>query len=150
MSYETTRSEAAPSWPYASLLFLGIFGRGDEAGKKVSFRARISAVLFLSGVFMLQLETPAGITLLGQMAMVGAGLTFMWSIARYLQSLDELSRLIQLEAFAWSYGALLVLALFASAVGGGPVVASVDPVWIIVVGEVVRGPALVMVARRYR
>jgi hypothetical protein len=149
MPYEPAKSSDAPPWPYASLLILGIFGASDPAGKRVSFRGRIAAVVFLVGVFMLQLETALIITTLGRVAMVGAALLLGWAWAQYLGSLDELSRLIQLEAFAWSYGGLFVVGFLASALGGGPMVASVDPIWI-VFGELIRGPALVMVARRYR
>jgi hypothetical protein len=149
MPPEPAKLSDAQAWPYASLLFLGIFGADDPAGKRVSFRGGIALVIFLVGVFMLQLEAPAIVTTLGRGAMVAAPLLLGWANVQYLRSLDELSRLIQLEAFAWSYGGLFVLAFVASALGGGPKVASIDPIWVIL-GELVRGPALVMVARRYR
>jgi hypothetical protein len=126
-----------------------MFGAKDEAGKKVTRSSRIAIVLFVAGAYMLQLETAAVVSAIGQMSMVGAAVLTVWAIAQYIRSLDELSRLIQLEAFAWVYGGLAVMAFLASALGGGPFVASVDPMWL-VSGELIRGPALVMVARRYR
>ena len=77
----------------------------------------------------------------------------VWAYARYLASLDELRRLIQLEALALSYGTVMVLGAFwlgfnvtdfafASSTAGGMVFYS------LLLAEIVRGVILVVLARR--
>lgn len=75
-----------------------------------------------------------------------------WAYVMYLRTLDELSRRIQLEAFAVAYGAAMVLvfSVVAFSIQWPDHGASS---WSIIVwisgAEVVRGVALVHLARKY-
>lgn len=149
MQHKSPGSTARTSWPYASLLFLGIFGAEDEAGKQASRRGGVGLLLLIVGFILVQVHGVVPVQVVGGAILIGSVLFIIWSTARYLGALDELSRLIQLEAFAWTYGGLLLLAFAAVALGGGPRGVSIGPHWIIV-GELLRGLALVFVARRYR
>jgi len=75
-----------------------------------------------------------------------------WAAARYLSTLDELERTIQLKAYAFSYGSVVVFAgaLYSAALMTG--VSSHPMVFLLVlaVGELVRGVALVAFARGFR
>lgn len=86
------------------------------------------------------------------LAPVGVAL-IVWAYVRYLGQLDELRRLIQLEALAFSYGTVMTLGAFwlgfnitdfafASSTGGGVVF------YTLLLAEVLRGVALVVLARR--
>lgn len=133
-------------WPYRSLLVFGYFGRDSPGGKRFAWET--TAWLVLAVVAMVA-RGPWAFGL--PVAVVGIG----WSYARYLGGLDELSRTIQLKAFAVAYGAamtigavLAALALASPDGGGGVSPIAVFP--LLVLAEIVRGIALVVQARRYR
>jgi hypothetical protein len=147
-----TEDEGA-EWPYASLVFFGFFGTGSPAGRRLAFRT--TAFIVLSVVSILGLSDgfeaffPDLLWLLG---LPGAVLGMWWSYARYLGSLDELSRTIQLKGFAAAYGAAMTL------LAGSLAIAWFDPSprvpWELlalpVFAEAVRGMALAYVARQSR
>lgn len=133
-------------WPYTSLLMFGYFGQGSPGGKRL---ARETTVWLALAVTAMAVAGPLAYAL--PVSVVGIG----WSYARYLDGLDELSRTIQLKAFAAAYGAamtigavLATLALAAPSVGPGMSPAAVFP--LLVLAEGVRGITLVVQARRYR
>ena len=133
-------------WPYASLLVFGYFGEDSPGGKRL---ARETTVWLAVAVVAMVVGAPWAYGL--PVSVVGIG----WAYARYLRGLDELSRTIQLKAFAVAYGTamaigavLTALALAWPEVGQGVSLVAVFPV--LVLAEGVRGVALVVEARRYR
>ena len=140
-------------WPYASLLILGYFGADTPAGKRLARRTTGFLLVFV--VSMLGLRDgfeqlfPDLLWLLGLPFSV---LGIWWAYARYMPTLDELSRVIQLRSFAVAYGAAMVL------LAVGLAVAWINPTprvpWQLlalpVFAEGARGMALAHFARRYR
>jgi hypothetical protein len=134
------------------LLLFGFFGTDTPAGKRLARRTTAGLVLFLI----------SGVALGGEGDLIPkwiwvacvplsvAGIAVAYGI--YLRQLDELSRLIQLKAFAFAYGAIMTVALGLSAVVlTRPSLA--HPALLLgglVVIEGLRGLALVVLARRYR
>lgn len=141
------------SWPYGSLLFFGFFGTGSPGGRALAWRTTgalglviVCAIGAQGGLpgpvpeVLWALGVPLGVILIG------------WAYARYLEALDELSRLIQLKAFAFAYGAAMTAAMGIFAWGvaqGEPASVSVGGLFWIVAAEPLRGVALMQIARRY-
>ena len=79
----------------------------------------------------------------------------VWAYVRYLKELDELSRLLQLQALAFSYGAVMTLAAAWAglAVAGfafdRPMYPGMVFAWLLI-AEALRGAVLVYLARRRR
>lgn len=155
MRNESAKGRGA-AWPYATLLFAGYFGADSPGGR--AFRRRVwTAALALPVVGFLSRmpglrEIPAPIWALTLPGIVAA---VVWACVRYLAELDELSRLIQLESLAFSYGVLMTLAALWCALdqAGLPVVRSMSGYWIFVflmLAEPLRGIVLVIQARRRR
>lgn len=145
---ETLEHKKEASWPYATLLLLGFFGTGDPAGKRLAWRTTGGLLLLIAA--FIGAEAARGYSALANALLLTTPLTvafLVWSYKEYLGALDELSRKIQLEAFAWAYGAALVVLVgwFALVTATG---VYVSPLWILLT-EGFRGLALVMVARRY-
>ena len=133
-------------WPYTSLLGFGYFGQDSPGGKRLArettaWLALAVVAMVLGGLWAYALPV----------SVLGVG----WAYVRYLGGLDELSRTIQLKAFAVAYGAAMAIgavlaALALASPDGGP---GVHPAVIfptLVLAEGVRGVALVVQARRYR
>ena len=129
------------------------------------------ATLALLVVSLLAIASPSlpwALRVICAVAIPLASAGIVWSNIRYFSELDELSRLIQLEAAALSYGALFVVASIVCALGALDVASTVQEagvaatrisghvrfIWpllaVLVVGELIRGPALVVFARRRR
>lgn len=154
---ERERSVESPAWPYASLFIFGFFGTGSPGGKRLAWRTSGALALVLVGMVLTGAPSPA-VALAGAAVIPVGVLGIAISYTSYLRELDELSRLIQLEAFALSYlaGGVIVgilggisLAfpeLWGFSTWGGPVA----PVFWIILAEPFRGLALVLRARRYR
>lgn len=150
---ESDRRTNDSAWPYASLLFFGFFGSDTPAGRRLAWRSTVALLVFgvaavaLGGSFAQPVPDIVWV-----LAIPGAVLAIGWSYARYLASLDELSRLIQLKACAFSYGAAMVVAFGLVALGmadtGGAAVAG-RFLWLIAFVEILRGLALVRLARTY-
>lgn len=140
-------------WPYGSLFWMGYFGPDSHAGKALRWRVTFGLLLTAFGPAFGRLPTwPPGRAAGALLAPLGIVLV-VWAYARYLASLDELRRLIQLEALALSYGTVMVLGAFwlgfnvtdfafASSTAGGMVFYS------LLLAEIVRGVILVVLARR--
>lgn len=149
----TDAGDEQAAWPYASLLLFGYFGSGDAGGRQLGRRTTAALALIVlaaigaSGAFgtgiphaIWALAIPLGVALIG------------WSYAVYLGTLDELSRMIQLQAMAFAYFATMVL--FFTAIAIGLVQPDVRltglPVVLVVFAEPLRGLALVYFARQHQ
>lgn len=143
---------ADSEWPYASLLFWGFFGLDTPEGRRFGLEtAGWFALLALAAVTAAVGRVPAALGVALPIVVLGLG----WSYTRYLSRLDELSRRIQLDSFAVSYGA--AMALGAGLAGWAMVdpegLGAISPAalfWVLGGAEVVRGVVLVRLARRYR
>lgn len=156
------------SWPYAAMLGFGYFGAGTPEGRRHRNRTYLCLALFTvgacaAGIFWV----PWAVRVLGAIAMPVAWAGIVWSYVRYLSDLDELSRLIQLEAAALAYGAIIVLASGVTALGAlghvghasigqqvdGWHIGPIPPIMAltyVLFAELLRGVALVLLARRRR
>jgi len=150
-------SSDEPDWPYASLLLFGFFGSNTPEGKRLVWQTMPALLVIVAAAWALLGIIPRllpGAVLAG---LIPAAVAFIfWANACYLGTLDELSRRIQVEAFAFTYGAVMVLAAAIVAVllavpdeaarFGHPAAYLV----LLVLVEPLRGLALVVLARKYR
>ncbi len=146
--------EDPAEWPYTTLLLFGYFGQNTPAGKRLSrrtnaFMALFVVCMFTSGARDGYHALPDLLWVLGIPASV---IGIWWAYSRYLRSLDELSQMLQLKAFAFGYGAAMTLMAVGLAVAWiaptprAPRELLVLPVF----AEVFRGLALAHLARQYR
>lgn len=160
MNAESDTSDTGPrdedtraDWPYGTLFFFGFFGTETPEGRRLAWQSSALLVFFL--VCVLGLRDGYGRAfpdVLWVVGIPGSVVGLWWAYARYLGALDELSRAIQLKAFAVAYGAVMTL------VAGALAVAWIDPapavpehlVLLPVFAEGFRGLALAVLARRYR
>lgn len=152
MTSSTDRLDDAAEWPYATLFFFGSFGAHTPAGRRLRRESALSLALVIAGTILVN----AGLTVPVVIGAIGLPLGvagMAWAYSRYLGSLDELGRLVQLKAFAFSYGAVMTVgaALTGSwrVAGGG----AIDPLVflaVLVLAEPLRGLSLVVLARKYR
>ena len=145
--------DTGADWPYGTLLFFGFFGTDTPEGRRLAWRS--SALLVVFVVCALGVRGgydaffPDALWVAG---MPGSVVGLWWAYARYLGALDELSRAIQLRAFAAAYGAamtLLAVGLTAAWVDPAPAA----PEYLVlfpVFAEGFRGLTLAMLARKYR
>ena len=157
------------SWPYADMLGFGYFGSGTPEGRRHRNRGVAwLAVFVVSALAAAPTSLPWAIRVICAVAAPMAWAGIVWSNVRYFSELDELSRLIQLEAAALSYGVVIVLASIWYALGvldvpgtvreagvaatqGGGHARSIWPLLVLlVVVEPLRGLALVRFARSRR
>ena len=134
-------------WPYASLFFFGYFGKNSPGGKTLFYRTMIGALLcalgiLLSPVFENPLFVIPVLTLIPTSVLI-----IMWAYKEYLSQLDELSRMIQYESFAFSYGVAMAIAL--TLYGAGFPFDINFPASTILLAEVFRGLALTRIAKKY-
>ncbi|MDX1673322.1 MAG: hypothetical protein R3314_00865 [Longimicrobiales bacterium] len=140
-------------WPYASLLIFGFFGTGTPQGKRLAWRTTaLMAVFAVSAVGLsdgFRRPFPDVLWLLG---LPGSAVGVGWAYGTYLGSLDELSRAIQLRAFAFAYGAAMALVATSVTIvlAAGLRVAPMSLLALPVLAEACRGLALVYLARQYR
>ena len=144
-------------WPAAAMLGYGTFGRRTPAGRR--YHAQTAIALIAMVVLCVALAVLAGdfhhnSPWRVMLSLVpGAAYSYIaWEFRRYIKSLDELARRIQLEAMAWTYLAGMG---GASLVGGVALVYGwhwsslwLNPLWYVFL-EPVRGCFLYYVARRY-
>jgi len=142
------------AWPYASLFLFGFFDANTPGGRQLIWRTSSALGLFLisflglRGVFGLHIPQ-----LFWVLAMPAAVCIIGWAYVMYLRTLDELSRRIQLEAFALAYGAVMVIFFGAVAFSLRHLdhsVALSDLMFLIIGAEPIRGAALVYLARNYK
>jgi hypothetical protein len=139
-------------WPTAPMLAYGTFGSRTPAGRRYHLRAGIAlavmAVCMFGGALARSVVPQARPELLAAIA-PGAGFLYIaWEFRRYLASLDELARRIQLESIAWTYLTGLAIAML---LGGFGVIYGwrINAGWFIML-EPVRSAWLYCVARRYQ
>jgi hypothetical protein len=144
-------------WPYSSLLVFGFFGADTPGGKRLVWQTSIALVLIVASSWALTGVIPQVLPAIVWVVAMPAGVgAIAWSYARYLAGLDELSRTIQLKAFAATYGAVMVLAaaivaiLLAVPDEAARVAHPAAYLSLLVLVEPFRGLALVFFARKYR
>ena len=135
------------NWPYTSLFLFGYFGRNSPGGKTLALWTTIGLLLTCSGIILSAIVEQA-IFAVPVLTLAPLGIVIiMWAYKEYLAGLDELSRMIQYEAFAFSYGAAMTIGitLYAAGVYAGW---AIPAAWILF-AEGLRGVALVRIARKY-
>ena len=136
------------TWPYASLFFFGFFGKDSPGGRTLAGRTTIALLIFLAGFLLMTATWEYPVLSSFALTLIPASvLIIMWAYKEYLSGLDELSRLIQYEAFAFSYGIAMLLAvtLYAFEIRMG---VSIAAIWVIL-AELMRGLSLVIIAKKY-
>lgn len=144
------------------MLVFGYFGSGTPEGRRHLNRSVAWLAVFVVAALVARFAVlPWPARLLCGVAVPVAVAGIVWSNLRYLSELDELSRLIQLEAAAFSYGAVMVLAgmwFSAGALGlveqsQGTHGRSILALWVLpslLIAEPLRGLALALLARSRR
>lgn len=143
----TQKDKKHSEWPYGSLLIMGFFGVDSPEGKKLSIRSLLAVVFFIAGFIGAQFFESAPLIYFSAALMPLSVLFVVYSYVFYLKSLDTLERLIQLTAFAASYGAVLVIAFTIYAfnlVSCCPL-----PVVLILLAEPFRGICLYFISKSY-
>ena len=157
------------SWPYLEMLVFGSFGSGTPAGRSARHRGLVwLAVFAISAVLAPSTSLPWAARVMLAVAMPMAWVGFGWSSARHHSEMDELTRLMHLEATAFAYSAVIAMAIiwyalgaldvFGTLPGAGTVATwfggrarSIVPLFVLlVVVEPIRGLALVRLARSRR
>jgi hypothetical protein len=89
------------NWPTASIVLWGTFGPKTAEGRRYHQHFRVCLPLMVVGFLVNQL--PGAGEVLGVLLAGSACAGITWGFRRYLRSLDELARRIQLESIAWTY-----------------------------------------------
>lgn len=139
-------------WSYRSLLFWGFFGRDTPEGRRMG-RETVGwlALLAVAALTAAVGRVPGALGVALPIVVLGIG----WSYARYVSRLDELSRRIQLDSFAVSYGAAMMIGAVLAGWGlmdpdGVGAISPAAVFGVLAGAELVRGVVLVRLARRYR
>lgn len=147
MNIKPDNTNETAHWPYASLFFFGYFGKNSPGGKTLFIRNMIGALLCALGIILSPVfENPLLVIPVLTLVPVSV-LIIMWAYKEYLSQLDELSRMIQYESFAFAYGIALAtgLTLYAA---GFPFNTTFPAAWILL-AEGLRGVALTRIAKKY-
>jgi hypothetical protein len=139
-------------WPFSSMLLIGTFGHSHTpASRRYHLEAAIAVAILLVGALIANALAPA----LGIRPMLFRGIlastVFVFlgaALWRYVGSLDELSRRLQLEAMAISYICAIALFVVCDTVAGAGGW-TVRPVYFVAL-ELLRGASLALLARNYR
>ena len=134
-------------WPYASLFFLGYFGKNSPGGRTLFYRTMIGALLCALGLILSPVVENPLFVIPVLILIPTSVLIIMWAYKEYLAQLDELSRMIQYEAFAFSYG--IAMAIGITIYAAGFTFNTVFPAAFILFAEGVRGLALTRIAKKY-
>ena len=148
--------EAKTPWPASSMLFLGTFGSQTPAGRRYHNRCLAASGLLIMAIVLIGGFTRlAGLPLEATFPFTAAlpgvvSAVIAWEFRRYINSLDELARRIQLEAATWTYLTGMVAAIFL----WGYSVSSHTPLpayWpaLYITLEPIRGVWLYFVSRKY-
>jgi ABC-type sulfate transport system permease component len=124
-----------------TLDLFGTFGK-DAAGRRYRFRAGIALAVLVAGVFIAGPRgKEAAVWHWTSALLPGVCFSFIaYELSRYVRSLDELGRKLQMEAMS----AAMTL--------GGIALAeqwTVNPIYFFISLEAVRGGALLVLSRRY-
>lgn len=153
---EATGRHGESGWPYASLLFFGMFGARSPGSLRLTAQSLLAGLVMGLSIAALTKDAPPLLPALAWALMLPASAAALaLGVSRYLRGLDELSRSIQLQALAVGYGTamilgmalvgLLLIAPAGTAAGWHPAV------WLVplFIAETARCVALVVFARRY-
>ena len=105
-------------WAAFPMLFLGTFGTKTPAERRFMIRSWLAALVAVCWVLFAFAVHFSPKPLIGSTTLFVAGAVityFAWELRRYLYTLDELARRMQLEAMAWTYITGLVLAAWLGA-----------------------------------
>ncbi len=147
MNTEPDNMNETTHWPYASLFFFGYFGKNSPGGRTLFIRNTIGALLCAFGIILSPVfENPFFV--IPVLTLIPASvLIIMWAYKEYLAQLDELSRMIQYESFAFAYGMAMAIGL--TLYGAGfPFDTTFAGAWILL-AEGLRGLALTRIAKKY-
>jgi hypothetical protein len=134
-------------WPYTSFLLFGFFGSESPGGKTLIKYTTIALTLFVAGVIGISVFSD-GIFLYTSSILIPLSILIVtWSNSEYIKELDTLSQLIQLKAFAFSYGAAMFIGFTIYAVYASTGF-FISPIWL-VLAEPLRGISLYMIAKEY-
>jgi hypothetical protein len=141
-------SAGGQEWSKPSLFWSGTFGCRTPAARRFFWRSTIAVaapLLWWSLRYWTRDTIPHARMDEVLPFALGAGFAY-WAVEfrRYLNSLDELERRIQLESIAWTYLTGLVACMFF----GGFLGFAVNPAWVIAL-EPFRGAYLYFGARRF-
>jgi hypothetical protein len=147
MNTEPDNHQETTHWPYASLFFFGYFGKNSPGGRTLYIRSTIGTLLCALGIILSPIfESPfffiPALTLVPVSVLI-----IMWAYKEYLSELDELSKMIQYEAFAFAYGMAMAIGLTLYAAGF--TFDTVYPAVFILFAEFLRGLALTRIAKKY-
>lgn len=142
------------TWPYASIILFGYFGAHTPEGRRLAVRTMAGILVVAVAILILELGVGGPwITLVAAVAIPAGVALIILENARYLRRLDELSRSLQVQAFAVGYGAamLIMAALLAIhlAVPSTWGLHQIPMVALLVMAEPIRGAALARLARRH-
>ncbi|QOC21957.1 hypothetical protein IC757_13100 [Wenzhouxiangella sp. AB-CW3] len=144
-------SEDKASWPYKTLLFLGFYGMGESAGRRLVWQTHTALGVLIVSVIMIRAEPD--IVIPRFVWIVAVPLSVMataWAHAHYLKGLDELRQLIQLKAMAVAYACAMTLWSIVVVIWAAFDTVPLDAlVLLIVLAEIGRGIALAWFARQY-
>jgi hypothetical protein len=144
-------SEHKTSWPYKTLLFMGFYGMGESAGRRLVWQTHAALAVVIVSVLMLRADPDIAIPRLVWVVAIPLSVAAMaWAYAHYLKGLDELRQLIQLKAIAVAYGCAMVLwsvAMVARLAQDKALLGTF--VLLIALAEIGRGIALAWFARQY-
>ncbi len=140
-------SDGKTEWPYTSFLLFGFFGSDSPGGKTLMKYTSLAMALFVTGAFGISIFSGGIFLYISSLLIPISILILIWSNSEYIKGLDTLSQLIQLKAFAFSYGAAMFIGFTIYAVYASTGF-FISPVWL-VLAEPLRGLALYMIAKEY-
>lgn len=144
---KSNQSTEKSEWPYTSFLLFGFFGSDSPGGKTLMKYTSLALALFVAGAFGISIFTKGILLYVATTLIPISILILIWSNTEYIKNLDTLSQLIQLKAFAFSYGIAMFIGFTMYAIQVSIHVA-VSPLWLIL-AEPLRGVVLYMIAKEY-
>lgn len=142
-----SESNNKTEWPYRSLLLLGYFGPDSPGGKTLKIYSLFALILFASGIIGIAFFSSGILLYISTLCIPISVLILVWSNAEYLKELDTLSQLIQLKAFAFSYGTALFIGFSIYAINTSTGY-TISPFWLLL-AEPLRGFCLYIIAKEY-
>ncbi|MDA1312177.1 MAG: hypothetical protein O2968_02480 [Acidobacteria bacterium] len=141
--------EIGKRWPYRTMLIYGHFGEYDSGGHEFTprpSRPLVLMLLALAGAFAIREVVPGVEHLFTGILAAGFGYVFVKGF-HYMRALDELNRLIYLEGMAFAYCVTMAIVV---PLGWAAIQYhfSVSPA-LVLCAEFLRGPGMVLAARRY-
>ena len=147
MNQESNKLNDSSPWPYSSLFLFGYFGKESPGGKTLFNRNMIGALLCAFGIILSPVVEHPLLVIPVITLIPSSVLLIMWAYKEYLLQLDELSRMIQYESFAFAYGIAMAIGLTLYSIGF-PFNTTFPAIWILF-AEGLRGLALTRIAKKY-